>query len=116
MSFEVVYIRPEQVRFGRQGDTLSLTVIELGGPQAGVRHHPRVVLRSCFSIAEDGACLLMRDAIDEQEAEIGILEDRTALDEEGRQVVAAELGLYYFVPRMKRVHQVWGELGFHCWT
>jgi hypothetical protein len=116
LSFEVVYLRPEQVRFERRGDTLALTVMEWDGPQAGVRHYPRVVLRSCFPVSEGGAYLSVRDASDEQEAEIGILEDWTTLDEEDRQAVAAELGLYYFVPKIGRVHQVKDELGFLYWT
>ena len=64
LSFEVVYLRPEQVRFERRGDTLGLTVMEWDGPQAGVRHYPRVVLRSCFPVSEEGAYLSVRDASD----------------------------------------------------
>ena len=116
LTFDIVYLCPDRMHFERQGDTLSLTLVELNGPDAGVRHFPRVVLRSCFPVSDKETYLSVRDASGEEKVEIGILEDWTALDEVDRRAVAAELGLYYFVPKIERVHQVTDELGFLYWT
>jgi hypothetical protein len=114
-SFRLTYLDPHKVRFQRQGDTLSMTVQETEEP-ALQTHYPRVVLRSCFPVSEEGAYLSVRDASPEQEIEIGILENWTAMDDSNRRAVATELGLHYFVPRIERVIKVKDELGFLYWT
>jgi hypothetical protein len=111
----LTYLRPNRVRFCRQGDTLSLTVQETEGPGLQT-HYPRVVLRSCFPVSEEGAYLSVRDVSPGQEVEIGILEDWEALEKDDRRAVATELGLHYFVPRIERVLKVKEELGFLYWT
>jgi len=108
-AFEVVYLKPEQVHFERQGDTLALTL------DNGV-HYPRVVLRSCFPVSKEQVYLSARDASDEEQPELGIIEDWTQLREQDRQAVAAELSLHYFVPKIKRVCKIKDELGFLYWT
>jgi hypothetical protein len=108
-SFELVYLRPDQVHFERRGDTLSLTV-------DGEQHYPRVVLRPCFPVSMDQNYLSVRDADGEEQPELGVIEDWTALAEADRRAVAEELGLYYFVPAIRRVYGVKDELGFLYWT
>jgi hypothetical protein len=60
--------------------------------------------------------LCVRDANTEDQDEIGIIDDWSALQEEDRQAVAAELGLYYFVPLIQRVVAIKEEFGFLYWT
>jgi hypothetical protein len=110
-AFEVVYLAPESVHFKRDGDTLSLTVIE-----DNIRtHYPRVILRFCFPVSNNGGYLSIRDANDEKQREIGILTNWTELAPKDRQAVAAELGLHYFVPQVTRIHSIKEELGFLYW-
>ena len=119
-AFEVVYLQPDRVRFERRGDTLALTLLDdipVGSDDTeATRHYPRVVLRSCFPVSDEGAYLSVRSASGEEQEELGILEDWTRLDEENRQAVAEELGLHYFVPVIKRVIKVKDEMGFLYWT
>jgi hypothetical protein len=107
-SFELVYLKPDQVRFERHGDTLSLTI--------DGTHYPRVVLRPCFPVSMDRNYLSVRDANEEEQPELGVIEDWTVLAEPDRQAVAEELGLYYFVPSIRRVHEIKDELGFLYWA
>ncbi|MBN1580592.1 MAG: DUF1854 domain-containing protein [Anaerolineae bacterium] len=114
-SFEVIYLEPEQIRFERRDDTLSLT---LSGDQDAVQQHfPRVVLRSCFPVSQDKFYLSVRDTADEDgPQEIGIIRDWTQLADADRQAVSNELGLHYFVPRIHKVYEVKDEFGFLYWT
>ena len=125
-AFEMVHLRPEQVHFERHGDTLSLTLSEqadvanAGGDSRsdvpGIQHYPRVVLRCCFPVSEESVYLSVRDASTEEQEEIGLIDDWTALAPADREAVAAELGLHYFVPQIKQVKQVKEEFGFLYWT
>ena len=119
-AFEVHYLQPDQVRFERRGDTLSLTLLdelEVGSEERETpRHYPRVVLRSCFPVSEEKAYLSVRSASGEEQEELGILKDWTQLDDENRRAVAEELSLHYFVPVIRRVLKVKDELGFLYWT
>jgi hypothetical protein len=110
-AYEVVYLKPESVQFARHGDTLSLTVSE-GGISV---HYPRVILRSCFPVSDTAAFLSVRDANAEKQPEIGIIEDWTELKPQDRDAVAAELSLYYLVPKIKRIDSIKEELGFLYW-
>jgi hypothetical protein len=107
-AFELVYLTPERVHFERRGDTLALTLDE--------QTYPRVVLRSCFPVSQEQRYLSVRDANGEEQPELGMIEDWTALGDRDRQAVAAELGLHYFVPQVKRVLKIKDELGFLYWT
>ena len=114
-SFEVVHLDPQQVRFERRGDTLSMRL-------ADGTCFPRVALRCCFPVSNEHGYLSVRDAstvldptADEQ-PEIGIIEDWTALGESEREAVQAELGVHYFVPKIRKVGRVKEELGFLYWT
>jgi hypothetical protein len=110
--FEVVYLKPDQVSFQRNGDTLSLTITER---DVSVQY-PRVVLRSCFPVSDSKAFLSVRDASTEEQIEIGIIEDWTELHPEDREAVEAELGLYYLVPKITRIKEIKEQLGFLYWT
>jgi hypothetical protein len=109
--FEVVYLKPENIRFRRHGDTLSLTVSDNG---IAVQY-PRVVLRSCFPVSDNTAYLSVRDATIEEQPEIGIVEDWTELKPEDREAIEAELSLYYLVPKITRIHSIKEQLGFLYW-
>ena len=110
-SFEVVYLKPENISFLRHGDTLSLTFSENG---IAVQY-PRVVLRSCFPVSDNTAYLSVRDASAEGQSEIGIVEDWTELNVEDREAIEAELSLYYLVPKIMRIHSIKEQLGFLYW-
>ena len=107
-AFETVYLSPEHAHFCRIGDTLSMTMDD--GPR-----YPRVVLRCCFPVSGEEVYLSVREANEEEETEIGIIQNWTGLAEADRQAVAAELGLHYFVPRILRVYRIKDELGFLYW-
>jgi hypothetical protein len=111
-SFEVVYLKPDEVTFRRHGDTLSLTITQNG---VSVQY-PRVVLRSCFPVSDNTAYLSVRDASTEEQIEIGIVEDWTELEPEDRKAVEAELGLYYLVPKITQIKEIKEQLGFLYWT
>jgi hypothetical protein len=125
-AYELVHLRPEQVHFQRRGDTLSLTLSEQAGMTnsggdsqgvvPGIQHYPRVVLRCCFPVSEESLYLSVRDATTEEQEEIGLIDDWTALAPSDREAVAAELGLLYFVPQIKQVLRVKEEFGFLYWT
>ena len=100
---------PEQLQFTRTGDTLSLQMAD------GTRY-ARVALRSCFPVGKGGTYLSVRDANTEEQDEIGIIDDWYVLRGNDRDAVAAELGLYYFVPLIKRVAAIKEEFGFLYWT
>jgi hypothetical protein len=108
-SYEAVYLDPEMLHLERTGDTLSMV---LGN---GTRY-PRVVLRSCFPVSDGATFLSVRDASAEEQPEVGIIEDWAQLDESSRDAAAAELGLYYFVPKIRSIVDVREELGFLYWT
>lgn len=107
-SYEVVHLDPEEIRFHREGDTLSLIV--------GDTEYPRVVLRCAFPVSDESTFLSVRDATKEEQDEIGMLDDWTVLAEENRAAVAAELSLHYFVPEITRVARIREEFGFLYWT
>lgn len=113
-SFHVVYLDPQRTHFSRQGDTLSMT-LEGDAPQ-WQQQFPRVILRACFPVSDKSVFLSVRDARDEEQPEIGILEDWTQLSPSDQEAVAAELGLLYFVPRILRIFKIKEELGFLYWT
>ncbi|MCU0521278.1 MAG: DUF1854 domain-containing protein [Anaerolineae bacterium] len=111
-AFEVVYLKPEQIEFSRRGDTLGLTVSE----DSVSVHYPRVILRPCFPVSDNVAFLSVRDANADRQPEIGIIEDWTQLEPADRDAVAAELSLYYLVPKIQRIDAIKEELGFLYWT
>ena len=128
-AFEVVYLEPESVHFERVGDTLSLT-LKANTPSENTAdadaadatssdvmvHYPRVILRACFPVSDNVEFLSVRDATDETQPELGIIEDWSQLQPRDREAVAAELGLHYFVPQVKQVFDIKEELGFLYWT
>ena len=107
-AFETVYLAPEQVHFTRNGDTLSMTLDDGAC-------YPRVVLRCCFPVSGEEVYLSVREANEEEDTEIGIIRNWPQLAKADRQGVAAELGLHYFVPKIRRVRQIKDELGFLYW-
>ena len=123
-SYDLIYLTSDRVRFSRHGDTLSLTLLDGDHATADCRatadgvsvHYPRVILRACFPVSDSNAFLSVRDAGGERQPEIGIIEDWTKLQLEDREAVAAELGLYYLVPKITRIETIKEELGFLYWT
>lgn len=108
VPFAVVELDPAAARFTRTGETLSLRL--------GERTYPRVVLRRCFPVSEEGRFVSVRDASAPGAAEIGVLRDCAALAEADRAAVLEELRSLYFVPRILRVVGVKEEFGFSRWT
>ena len=111
-AYEVNYLKPDRISFSRRGDTLGLTVTD---GEVSVQY-PRVILRPCFPVSDNVAFLSVRDANADRQPEIGIIEDWTKLNPQDRDAVAAELALYYLVPKITRINTIKEELGFLYWT
>ncbi len=111
-AFEVVILDPKTVHFTRHGDTLSMTYTE---DNINV-FYPRVILRSCFPVSNGKVFLSVRDASDDKQTELGIIEDWSTLAPSDREAVATELSLHYFVPKIQRIETINEELGFLYWT
>ena len=108
-SFEVIHLNPDDLKFERNGDTLSLSMSD-------GRRYPRVVLRSCFPVSQHTLFLSVRDATTEEQVEIGIIDDWMTLKEGSLRAVAGEMTLHYFVPQITKINQVKKEFGFIYWT
>jgi hypothetical protein len=57
----------------------------------------------------------VRDASDDEQNEIGIIDDWEALKEKDREAIVSELGLHYFVPKVSQVPSIKNEFVFLYW-
>ncbi len=109
-GFDAVYLDPQAIKFGYDGENLTLTMTD------GV-YYPRVTLRRCFPFSNNGLYITVRlpDTERERGKEIGIINGIDALALESRDAVTSELKLHYFVPVIKKIYKVKEEYGFINW-
>src|SRR5262245_24306279 len=96
MSFEANYLSPQQVRFSRS-ETGALAMSYDGKVHASVR------IYMAYPLAEEGKLVSVRDALDENQREIGIIPDATQLEPESRRLIQEELAWRYFTPRISKI-------------
>lgn len=110
-SFDLVYLQPDKVVFGYEGE--NLTFIDADGT-----FYNRVTLRRCFPLSAQNTNIMVCAPGEEMErgSEIGILEDLEGMQPESREAVIRELGLHYFVPVVKTIFDIREEFGFLYWS
>jgi hypothetical protein len=90
-TFETNYLTPQTVRFCRtRSGMVEMTL--------GDKVFPSVRIYSAYPLAEPQKLLSVRDALDENEAEIGLIADASQLETSSRQIVEEELAQRYFTP------------------
>jgi hypothetical protein len=95
-TFEANYLSPQQVRLRRTPrGTVEMTL--------GAERFPSVRFYLSYPLAEEGKLISVRDALDENQREIGIITDTSGLDPETRNIVEEELAWRYFTPRIQRI-------------
>jgi hypothetical protein len=109
-SFESVYLDPQTIRFGYDGE--NLTFIDSNG-----NFYPRVTLRRSFPLSSTDAYILVRvpDIEPDSSTEVGIILEVEALEADSREAVLRELRLHYFVPVIHKIAQIREEFGFLYW-
>jgi len=78
---------------------------------AGQRCYLSVEIDRSFPVGEEGHYLSVRNALDEERPEIGIIADVEALPPDARKVVDQELYRHYFVPQIQRITYLKEEFG-----
>lgn len=96
MSFEARYLKPQELRLCRKDS--GVVEMTLGGETfASVRFY------LVYPLAEAGRLVSVRDALDENQREIGIIPDVSSLAPDARKIVEEELAWRYFTPRILRI-------------
>jgi hypothetical protein len=110
-AYDLVYLQPDLVRFGYEGE--NLTFIDADGT-----YYSRVTLRRCFPLsAQNTSIMVCAPGVEmERGSEIGILKDLEGMQPESREAVLRELDLHYFVPVVKKIHNIREEFGFLYWS
>lgn len=114
-SFETIYLDPKKIRFGHEGENL----IFIDGDGT---YYPRVTLRRSFPLSAENTFILVRTPDVEDEhghkagSELGVIADMNELSEENRHEMLRELSLFYFVPKIQRIHTIREEFGFLYWS
>lgn len=104
-SYELCLLDPRRLRFSYAPEgTMRLEI-------AGQRCYLSVEVQRSFPIDEQNQYLSVRNALDEERPEIGIIEDAAELGPESARVVEQELYRRYFVPQIERVHYLKEEFG-----
>lgn len=102
LAREVRFIDPQQVTVWRDGfGRLRLKLVD-------GREFRDVHLTLAFPVSRATRMLVLRDA---DLAEIGIIDDYLAVDEQSRQVITEELRKAYFIPRIERILSVREQRG-----
>jgi hypothetical protein len=111
VSFEPVYLQPDQIEFRNENDCLSLTM-------ADGTYYPRVTLRRCFPFSTNNFYITVMTPNTEKDRshEVGIITEIEDLKPQSRQAVSEELKMPYFVPVIKKILKIKEEYGFQYWT
>jgi hypothetical protein len=111
VSFEPVYLQPDQVEFRNENDRLSLTL-------ADGTYYPRVTLRRCFPFSTNNFYITVMTPNTEKDRsrELGIITEIEDLKPQSRQAVSEELKMHYFVPVINKILKIKEEYGFQYWT
>ena len=104
-SYELHLLDPHTLRFFYSPE--GLVRLEI----AGERCYLSVEIDRSFPIGEEGHYLSVRNDLDEERTEIGIIADVDQLDAESRYVVEQELYRRYFVPQIQRIISLKEEFG-----
>jgi hypothetical protein len=109
-SFAIVYLDPDGICFEYQGENLTLNT-------ADGKFYPRVTLRRSFPLSSKRTHIIVRvpESEDQQEYEMGIIENVEALDSGSQEAIQRELQLHYFVPTIQRINTIREEFGFLYW-
>lgn len=104
-SYEFVLLDPSTLRFSFAPEgTVRLEIV-------GNRCYPSVEIDRSFPIDEEGHYLSVRNALDEERPEIGIIRDIDGLDPDSRRVVEQELFRHYLVPQIQSISYLKEEFG-----
>lgn len=104
-SYEYVLLDPRRLRFSYSPEGTVRMEIE------GERCYLGVEIQRSFPIDEQSHYLSVRNALNEELPEIGIIEDSRELDPESALIVERELYRRYFVPQVQRVYYLKEEFG-----
>ena len=104
-AYELCLLDPAKLRFSYSPQGHVRLEIE------GSRCYLSVDVHRAFPVDERRAYLSIRNALDEERPEIGMVEDASALDIESHLVVEQELYRRYFVPQIERVTYLKEEFG-----
>jgi hypothetical protein len=104
-SYELVMLDPERLRFSYAPEgTVRLEIV-------GQRCYLSVEIQRSFPIDEQNHYLSVRNTLDEERPEIGIIADAGELGPESALVVERELYRRYFVPQIQGVSYLKEEFG-----
>ena len=104
-AYELCLLDPRRLRFSYS--PIGAVRLEV----AGERCYLSVEIARSFPIDEEDHYLSVRNALDEEHPEIGMIADVEALDPESRLVVQEELYRRYFVPRILHITRLKEEFG-----
>lgn len=110
-GFEIRLLDPARVRFFRLPD--QSVAVAVGSDE----YYERVRLRRSFPLRERHRMVSVRwkPAENEDEIEIGLIDDTRQLEPQSRAIVDFELKLRYFVPRIQRIVSIQEEFGLQEW-
>jgi hypothetical protein len=110
-SFEIVHLNPSGIGFAYDGENLTYSA-------ADGTHFACVSLRRCFPLSGNGTHILVRvpDTDEDRGYELGIIDNVQDLAPASREAVERELGLFYFVPVVRRITSIREEFGFLYWS
>ena len=104
-SYDLLILDPATLRFTCSPDsTVRLEIV-------GLRCYLSVEIARSFPVHSQGGHLSVRNALDEERPEIGMIQDPAALDTESRLVVERELYRRYFVPQIQEIRYLKEEFG-----
>jgi len=105
-GIELHFIEPREASFQKtRGGFLSL---KLGGE----KRYPRVHLYRSFPLSEAGRYISVRD---EEDEEIGIIEDLAAFPQKTLRLLEEELERRYFTPVIEEIRSLKQEFGYTYW-
>ncbi|MDI7276882.1 MAG: DUF1854 domain-containing protein [Anaerolineae bacterium] len=104
-AYELCLLDPQKLRFSYS--PIGAVRLEI----AGERCYLSVEIARSFPIDEEDHYLSVRNALDEEHPEIGMIADVEGLDPESRLVVQEELYRRYFVPRILTITRLKEEFG-----
>ena len=104
-AYELCLLDPRKLRFSYSPvGNVRLEIV-------GDRCYLSVDIARSFPIDQQDRYLFIRNALDEERPEIGMIVDPAELDPESRLVVEQELYRRYFVPRILRIVRLKEEFG-----
>jgi hypothetical protein len=112
-SYEMRMLDPQTLHFSYAPEGLVRLEIE------NERCYLSVEIDRSFPVDEEGHFLSVRNVLNEERPEIGIINDAALLEPDSSKVVQAELYRHYFVPQIQSItflKEEFGVLNFECNT